>query len=174
MGGKEQGGRQAEGQWPITPLWKGSLASSADRPGVAWKWERASACSRLRLRKGCPQPGPSSQFLLLRRTELQEGTQGGGVRLARGRGTVTAPALDPAPRAAPGPKPFHATKEGGASSLAIQPHREDQRGADRQRQARPHVRGHPAQHPSQEGSLALQPTPYRFSPGWYWGSVDVK
>lgn len=159
MGGKEQGGRQAEGQWPITPLWKGSLAISADRPGVAWKWERASACSRLRLRKGCPQPGPSSQFLLLRRTELQEGTQGGGVRLARGRGTVTAPALDPAPRAAPGPKPFHATKEGGASSLAIQPHREDQRGGGQAEAGKTPVRGHPAQDQAKKAVWPCSPRP---------------
>lgn len=55
-------------------------------------------------------------------------------------------ALGPAPRAAPKPRPT--TEEGGASSLAIP------RNAGRQRQARPRIRGHPAQDPSREGSLA--------------------
>lgn len=37
-------------------------------------------------------------------------------------------------KAVPGPKPFHASKERGASSWAIQPRREDQRQAGRGRQ----------------------------------------
>lgn len=38
----------------------------------------------------------------------------GGVWWEQEPGTVTVPALDPALRAAPGPKPFQATKEGAA------------------------------------------------------------
>lgn len=70
-----------------------------------------------------------------------------------GSDTVTLSALDPALRAALGPKPVRATKEGGASSLAIQPHRGSPVG--RQRQAGPHIRSHLAPEPSQEASPAL-------------------
>lgn len=60
--------------------------------------------------------------------------QGGGVWLDGEPGRSHSASLVPVLRAALGPKPFHATKEGGASSLAIQPHREDQRWAGRGRQ----------------------------------------
>lgn len=63
------------------------------------------------------------------------------------------PALDPVLGAAPGPKPFRATKEGGASSLAIQP--PEGINAGRWREERPSIRGRPAQDPSREASLAL-------------------
>lgn len=50
-----------------------------------------------------------------------------------------------------------------------------QRGATvgRQSEARPQPGAARPRIPAQS-SLALQPAPYRFSPGWYWGSVDVK
>lgn len=78
--------------------------------------------------------------------------------------------LGPCPRAAPSPKPFRATKEGEASSLAISPRRiySGQAGGGRTRT------GPPSPAPSRGASLAQSPAPYRFSPGWYWGSVDVK
>lgn len=143
--GMGQGGRQAGGQGPITPLWKGSLASSADRPGVAWKWEGASARGGLRLRKGHPQPqpffpGPPAETRRAPGENAGKGCVGG-----RSQDTVTG-SLRPRPQG--GPKPRPATEEGGASSLAIPGN------AGRRRQARPRVRGHPAQDPSREGSLA--------------------
>lgn len=53
---RKQGGRQAKGRGPGTPLWKGSSASSGGRPGGTRKWEGANARSRLRLGKGVLSP----------------------------------------------------------------------------------------------------------------------
>ena len=140
--GMGQGGRQAGDQRPITPLWKGSLASSADRPGVAWNWQGASARGGLRLRKGHPQPQP---FFPGSPAETSRAP-----RENAGRGRVCGRSQDSSlrPRRHGAPKPRPTTEEGGASSLAIP------RNSGRQRQARPRIRGHPAQDPSREGSLA--------------------
>lgn len=108
-----QGGRQAGGQGPITPLWKGSLASSADRPGVAWNWQGASARGGLRLRKGHPQPQP---FFPGSPAETSRAP-----RENAGRGRVCGRSQDSSlrPRRHGAPKPRPTTEEGGASSLAI-------------------------------------------------------
>lgn len=65
---------------------------------------------RLRLGKGALSSSPFPQVLRPHLTELQEvhkeEVRGG----SRSQDTVTVPALDPALRAAPGPKPFHPQK----------------------------------------------------------------
>lgn len=52
--GRVAGRPRARG--PVTPLWKGSSASSGGRPRVTWKQERANARSRLRLGEGVLSP----------------------------------------------------------------------------------------------------------------------
>lgn len=79
-------------------------------------------------------------------------------------GPATVPAWDPALRAA--------NKEGGASSLAISP-TERINGGQAEGGRTPH-RGPPSPRSKPGSHPALQPALYRFSPGWYWGSVDVK
>lgn len=78
--------------------------------------------------KGCPQPVllPASSCRAPQ-SSAREGSE--DVRgWNRSLDAVTVPALEPVLRAAPGPQPFRDTKEGGASSLARQPHRGDRHG----------------------------------------------
>lgn len=117
--GMGQGGRQAGDQRPITPLWKGSLASSADRPGVAWKWQGASALGGLRLRKGHPQPqpfflGPPAETSRAPRENAGRGrvggrSQDGSLRPRPQGGPSPAP---PRKRAGPRHWQFHGTRAG--------------------------------------------------------------
>lgn len=100
---------------------------------AAWKWEGGHVWGRLRLGKERPRPR-SFPVPPVSHAELQDRDREEACGWMGSQDAVTLPALDPVLRAARGPKPFHATKEGGASSLAIQPHREDQQWAGRGRQ----------------------------------------
>ena len=84
--------------------------------------------------KGALSPSPSSRVLLRRRAELREGSKEEACGWSRSQDTVPVPGLVSALRAAPGPKPFHVTKEGEASPLATQPHGEDQQQTGRGKQ----------------------------------------
>lgn len=112
MDSKGEGIRQADGQGPTTFLWKGSLANSGDRPGwhgigkesmcrVGGGWEKAPSAPA-HLPRSCRDAQSSG------RCTRRRHVAGAGAR------TVTVPALEPALRAALGPAPFHATKEGEA------------------------------------------------------------
>lgn len=155
--GRQRAGWQAgQGPGPITPLWKGSSASSVDRPGMAWKWEGASAWSRPRLRKGRPQPHP---FFPVPPAEKHRALGGNKGRrhvagMEPGHGHCTA--LDPGPRAVSGRRPCHRRGRGLITGNSA-----PQRGSTvgRHREARPHIRGHPTQDPSQEGSPACSLRP---------------
>lgn len=163
--GMGQGGRQAGGQGPITPLWKGSLASSADRPGVVWKWEGASARGGLRLRKGHPQPqpffpGPPAE------TRTAPGENAGRGRVGgRSQDTVTG-SLRPRPQGGPQAPPRHGRGQSLVTGNSTE--RGQAEAGKTPRQGPPSPGSKPRR---QSGPVA---PPYRFSPGWYWGSVDVK
>lgn len=169
---KGRGGRQAEGQGPTTPLWKGFSASSGGRPAGTGKWEGANARSRPRLGKGVP----SLSFYPLPPAELHRAPRGKAQRTCvAGTGAWTQSPCQPwslssgLPRA---PSPSVTQKREGPHPWRGSPTEGIDTG--RQREARPDIRGHAAQDPSRDASLVLRPAPYRFSPGWYWGSVDVK
>lgn len=52
---RKQGGRQAKGRGPSTPLWKGSSASSGGRPGGDTEVGRGQCKEQVEAGKGCPQ-----------------------------------------------------------------------------------------------------------------------
>lgn len=103
--GRGQGIGQAGGQGPIAFLWKGSSASSGDRPG--WHGSGREPMRRVGggWGKGALGSSPSSWVLLPRCAELREGSQEEACGWSRSQDTVAVPGLDPVLRAAPGLSP---------------------------------------------------------------------